>query len=109
MGVSEQARRQTLVARHRPHPTFPRKRAASGGRLFARSFASFRRQAFLAPPLLEESLAPARVARLGKLQRRDAVGAEMAERLAQLAPGDDDTRALEEGEGHGPDRAPRVG
>src|SRR5262249_16347284 len=60
-------------------------------------------------PFLEQRLAPARITRGFRGERGDPVDAEIAEIGAQLAPGRDDTHAVEEAERKGPDRAPGLG
>ncbi len=57
------------------------------------------------PPFLQKRLTAPGVARLARHQRGDPVGTKVSESLAQLAPGDDDPRAIEEAKGEGPDRA----
>src|ERR1044071_380582 len=71
-------------------------------------FLLLHRHALDLAPFLVQHLTPARVARLARLERGDAVGAEMAEPLAQLAPGSDDAGAVEEAEREGPDRPLRL-
>src|SRR5215831_17315913 len=56
------------------------------------------------PPFLEQGAPPPRIAPLLHPCRRDAVGAEMAKVLAQLAPGGQHPDLLEKGKGEGPDR-----
>src|SRR5258708_12487737 len=58
------------------------------------------------PPFLQKRLTAPGIARLARHQRGDPIGAKVSESLAQLAPGDDNPRAIEEAEGKGPDRAP---
>src|SRR5258708_35868924 len=69
---------------------------------------SFLRGLALAP-FLEHDLAAARIAPLARVQRHDAVGAEVTEILAQLAPRHHHPHLLEEAEGERPDRASAVG
>src|SRR5215468_4468954 len=57
-------------------------------------------------PFLEERLAPAGIAALGEREPGDAVGAEMAIALPELAPGGDHAGAIKEAERERPDRAP---
>src|SRR5262245_59385707 len=59
-------------------------------------------------PALEQYAAALGVALLQGLGAFDAVGAEMAEVLAHLAPGGDDAGAVEEGERDRPDDALRL-
>src|SRR5260370_17274195 len=63
------------------------------------------RSALGAAPFLHQHAAAAWVALRGGRGGGDAVGAEMAEAVAQLAPGGEDARALVEGERDGPDAA----
>src|SRR5215472_5249203 len=59
-------------------------------------------------PFLEERLAAARIAGRGQLQSRDPIGAEMTEIPTQLAPGGNDSCAVEETQGKRPDGASRL-
>src|SRR6185369_650334 len=57
----------------------------------------------LFPPRLEQSLPAARVTGIRRREAGDAVGAEVAEILPELAPGDDDAYTVEEAERERPD------
>ena len=57
-------------------------------------------------PVGEQRPAPARRALGPLLGRLDAIDAEMAKRVARLAPGDEDQRRVEIGDRHRPDDAP---
>src|ERR1700682_4476360 len=60
------------------------------------------------PPLLQQSLAAARIARLGDGEARDPVGAEMAGILPQFAPRYEDMHPVEETQRKRPDQALRI-
>src|SRR5437764_8706951 len=54
-------------------------------------------------PLRQQGPPAPGVALAGRRGADDAIGAEMAEILPRLAPGDDHPRRIEEGKGEGPD------
>src|SRR6058998_3808988 len=66
------------------------------------------RHAFALAPFLQQGVAPTRIALIVDGERRDAVGAEVAKVVAQLAPRGDDTHTLEETERERPDRPSRL-
>src|SRR5579859_6890348 len=65
----------------------------------------WRGDAFGLAPLLLQFTTPARIPCLGNVEGDDAIGAEMPDRAAQLAPGGDDANAIEVAERERPDRA----
>src|SRR5260221_7324070 len=67
--------------------------------------ALWRGNAFSLAPFFQQLTAAARIARVGEFEADDAVGAEVPDRAAQLAPGRDNADAIEVTERKRPDRA----
>src|SRR6185312_2818612 len=80
-------------------------RVGEGGVSFRQQSRLWRLDALALAPLPQQCLPTAGVACVGRDKCRDPVGAEMAEVLAQLAPGDDHLGVVEEAEGKGPDQS----
>src|SRR5215207_8911206 len=84
----------------RPSPSRPPPYAGGGGMTGSRLPCRL-----ALAPFLQHRLAAARIALLGHVQHDDAVGAEVAEVLAQFAPRHHHPHLLEEAQGERPDDA----